>query len=213
MTSQITENTATISPDQRFNFTHVLSGHALAQPQAVALQISERVLTYKTLEDGVGRAATWLHLQGLKPKDIVALQMRDPMSLAFAMLGLMRLGATPMPLSPSATQHQVEDFVSDASAQCLLVDTATDSITTCTLLAFNESMLTQVTPLSNLACDMLDAACLLITGSGSTGKPRLIPVTHAQMRALRHDSERPPPGAAPDCSVRVFTDDEHRPRS
>lgn len=183
MTPKTHANSAEISPNTRSNFTHLLQGHALAQPQTAALQIGQRVLTYQRLEDGVGRAATWLHQQGVKPKDIVALQMREPVSLALAMLGLMRLGATPMPLSPSATQHQVEDFVREASVQSLLVDTTADSIATYTWLAFNENMLRQVTPLSNLACETPEGPCLLITGSGSTGKPRLIPVTHAQMRA------------------------------
>lgn len=170
-------------PDRQFNFMHVLTEHARTQPQAVALQISERVLSYQMLEDSVMHAADWLCQQGITSKEIVALQMREPVSLVLAMLGLMRLGATPMPLSTSATNHQVEDFVKEAGAQRLLVDAKTDSITGCTLLLFHESMLGKEVTTPNLTCDMPEAPCLLVAGSGSTGKPRLIPITHAQMRA------------------------------
>lgn len=183
MTPQVSDTAEPTIQNMPLNFTHVLTEHAFTQPQSIALQISERILSYQMLDDCVSHAADWLSRQGITAKEIVALQMREPVSLTLAILGLMRLGATPMPLSPSTTNHQIEDFVKEAGAQRLLVDAKTDSITGCTLLLFHESMLGKEATTPNLTCDMPEAPCLLIAGSGSTGKPRLIPITHAQMHA------------------------------
>lgn len=164
------------------NLLKILSKHSVVKPNATALKISNRIISYQMLDDGVWRAVAWLSRQGVKPKDVVAVRLQDPVSLMLAMLGLIRLGATPMPLSPSATAFQIEDFVREASVASMLVEDAKDISTSCPLLICNERVMIQEEPVMGLACESPDAPCLLITGSGSTGKPRLIPVTHYQMR-------------------------------
>lgn len=166
------------------NLTAELSAHALQRPEVRALEMGARVFSYAELDAVVWRAAGWLRQQGVAPGQVVALRLREPVALACALLGLMRLGATPMPLSPTATAMQVRDLVEEARARWMLVDPRETQAQACEVLLFSERRLLTHDAAPELAWLSTPplAPCLLISGSGTTGRPRLMPVTHAQMQ-------------------------------
>lgn len=171
----------------RRNVLHEFGAHALSLPDASALQIGTRSLTYGRLHAAVLQASQCLHQRGVVRGDTVALRLADPFLQAAGMLALMRMGATPMPLSPGATPLQVQELVDAAQAQWLLAEHEGGQLSGCCVLPFSEAAVSAI-DLDHALQDALwvaepAAACLLITGSGTTGQPRLMAVTHAQMRA------------------------------
>lgn len=174
------------SPDRR-NVLHEFVAHALSLPEALALQTGARTLTYGQLHASVLRSSHYLHQQGVVQGDTVALRLTDPFLLAMGMLALVRMGATPMPLSPSATPLQVKELLEAARARWLLAERDDENLLGCCVLPFSGETINAI-DLEDASQDAHwvaepEAACLLITGSGTTGKPRLMPVSHAQMRA------------------------------
>ena len=169
---------------EKHNVLHEFSSHALTRPDAVALEVGETSLTYAQLSDCVARAAAYLHQHGVAQGAVVALRLTDPIELAAAMLGLMGMGATAMPVSPGSTATQVHGLVSEAKAQCLVSDPGFDVQLSCSTLLFDAALIHKagVVVANDWMIQEPVSPCLLIVGSGTTGKPRLIPVKHAQMR-------------------------------
>ena len=174
------------SPDRR-NILHEFVAHALSLPDALALQIGTRSLTYGQLHAFVLRSTHYLHQQGIVQGDTVALRLADPFLLAVGMLALIRMGATPMPLSPGATPLQMQELVEAARVRWLLAERDGETLSGCCVLHFADTAIRAIDMDHELRDALWDAepqaACLLITGSGTTGKPRLMAVTHDQMRA------------------------------
>lgn len=166
------------------NLTVALAYHAEQRPEVRALELGARVFSYSELDAAVWRSARWLQRQGVTPGQVVALRLREPVALACALLGLMRLGATPMPLSPSATAAQVRELVEEARARWMLVDPGEIQHQACEALPFSEQRLLAHDAAPEVAwlSTAPQVPCVLITGSGTTGQPRLMPVTHAQMQ-------------------------------
>lgn len=165
------------------NVTLELVAQARARPQALALVLGERRLSFWELDAAVWGAAAGLHAQGVMPGATVALRLRDPASLVLALLGLMRLGATPLTLAPSATVNQVRELAQEARAQYLLVEPGSALDVGCEVLPFDERLVRTQDATGALMSSTPKAPCLLVTGSGTTGRPRLMALTHAQMRA------------------------------
>lgn len=164
------------------NVTNDLSEHALARPHSPAIILADRTISYAELDDAVWRTVRWLHEAGIRPGAIVGLIMADQISLLLAMIGLMRLGATAFPLSPNAPLLQQEELLREAGADAVLSDAAALPITACRLVPFSEGRACAIQRAEMEAFGSTSAPCLLIAGSGTTGRPRLIPSSHKIMR-------------------------------
>lgn len=181
----------TISPvladgTDRRNLMGSLEAHALVRPEACALQLGEHRFSHHQLHVAVQHASEFLHRQGIGPGALVALRLADMASLAVGVLALMRMGATAMPLSPTATPEQVRESMGEAQARWLLVEPGVNNMAPCcSVLPFAQAdFLIEAAPAPQAVwVEEPDAPCLLITGSGTTGRPRLMAVTHGQMRA------------------------------
>ena len=99
------------------NLTLEVREQALARPHAPAIVLADRTLSYADLDDAVLRSARWLREADIRPGMIVGLIMRDQIALLLAMLGLMRVGATPFPISANAPALQQEELLQASSAR------------------------------------------------------------------------------------------------
>ena len=76
------------------NLTFALIDRAQSHPQASALLLADRVMSYQQLNQMVWTFSQRLHDQGLRPGDLLGLAFSNPLALVLTLLGAMRLGAT-----------------------------------------------------------------------------------------------------------------------
>jgi acyl-coenzyme A synthetase/AMP-(fatty) acid ligase/D-alanine-D-alanine ligase-like ATP-grasp enzyme len=164
------------------NVTAELRTYAQVCPNATAIVLDDRTISYAELDDAVWRTLGWLREAGVRPGMIVGLIMSDQISLLLAMLGLMRLGATAFPLSPSAPPLQQEGLLREAGASIVLSNPGKPTLQGLQILGFHEGDLRPISHDQPRSLGGTAAPCLLIPGSGTTGQPRLIPYTHSVMR-------------------------------
>ncbi len=164
------------------NITFDIIKYAEATPEAPALLLERGSLNYRALNHAVWRFAQYLHQHGVRAGDIIALTIRDELRLVLTILGLVRLGATAFSIPRSATAHQREQMCARVGMKLLVVDEQSRHMTKVPLLMLDRDFGTthEMHIDSSLLAADPEVPWLLIYGSGSTGAPKLIPVTHSQ---------------------------------
>jgi len=165
------------------NITADLTRHAQSAPDRVALMQQDLSLSYAALNAMVDACAWQLRSAGVRAEQVVMLCCADQERLAVAMLGLMRLGATPLPLALSSAPAQRDEMLQASGAAFLASDVPQRLQVAVPLIALGDEPRFKAALSQDLMCEAPQAPCLLVAGSGSTGKPKLIPITHQVMRA------------------------------
>lgn len=123
--------------------------------------------TYAELDRRAGEAAGALRAHGVGPGDRVALVLPNrPQSVA-AYHGVLRLGATVVPLNPLLTEREVELRVADSGAARFDVDDLAGG-----------------TPVEPGAVPPGDGVAVILYTSGTTGDPKRIELTQAGLRLV-----------------------------
>ena len=112
-----------------FNFsTDVFDKWSELQPGACALwwvsddRKSERRFTFSELSDLSRRAAAAFVKSGIRPADPVILMLHRIPEWWIAMLGLIRLGAVPVPCTPQLTKHDLDYRLDAAGIRAVITD-------------------------------------------------------------------------------------------
>lgn len=85
-------------------------------PARPAVRLGTTVLTYRDLDDRVGKAAGWLRAQGLVAGDVLALQLPRGLELVELHLGALALGVATLPLNEAYTPAEVAVYLEDSQA-------------------------------------------------------------------------------------------------
>lgn len=169
------------------NLTIALIERARSHPHAVALLLPDRVLSYRDLDQLVWKFAQRLHDHGLKANDTLGLAFSNQLMLVLAVLGAIRLGATVFSIPQSSTAVQQQSMAEQARITMLATDLPGPIGSQRLAKVIRVDTTWGSTPLSADAASLLastpDAPWLLMTGSGTTGEPKLIPLTHGQSMA------------------------------
>ncbi|MBP2473028.1 amino acid adenylation domain-containing protein/non-ribosomal peptide synthase protein (TIGR01720 family) [Crossiella equi] len=147
----------------------LFAAQAARTPGAVALSTVDGDLTYAQLAELSDRVAGGLLAAGVRAEDRIALRYRRCPDLVVAILGVLKAGAAYVPLDPD----QPEDRV--------LAEVAP------TLVLSPDSELDWTAPFTAPVVHPRQLAYVMHT-SGSTGVPKGIAVTHADVAALARDS-------------------------
>lgn len=184
------------------NVTLDLRAHARRQPDAPALMTPQRTLSYAALDGLADRACTWLHAQGVRAGDVVALALGDTVATAAALLGVMRLGAAALPMKPGPLAAPQYEQLREAGAGLLLLPPGAaqqaQQAQAVRTLAFDVDALGTAAPEPDLLCERPSVPAYILVGSGTTGRPRLMPLSHATSLARSLLLERVYPLAATD---------------
>ena len=100
----------------------LLAGHARAQPQALALVVGSRRVSYAEFDALVDRVAASLQRDGLAPQQVIAVCASTSVAYLAVFLGALRAGLAVAPLAPSSTAAQLLDMARDAGAQRFFID-------------------------------------------------------------------------------------------
>jgi long-chain acyl-CoA synthetase len=187
-----------------FNLATILNETALAIPDATVHTFMGASTTYRELDEQSGRLAAGLLASGLRPGQVVALQLPNVPQFLTAYFGALKAGMVVLPLNPLLKAPEIEYHLSDSSAAILI---GFDSIhqeaaKACELLgvplylvSFSQDALPDgirpvgdlisAAPLSEPGGDIrpgnADDTAVLIYTSGTTGKPKGAELTHFQL--------------------------------
>ena len=183
-------------PQDEPGFLDELSARVTAAPDRVALFAphSEPV-TYSGLWAQIEAIARVATNAGLSRKDVVAVLLPDGSELFSLFLGLASV-AICAPLNPKLSETELEISLMDLGARLLIVD-GPDSRAAAVaqargILVLERAAFSQCERATGARCEKpgLDDAAVLLQTSSTTGKPRIVPLSHLNLRAMTANTLR-----------------------
>jgi malonyl-CoA/methylmalonyl-CoA synthetase len=170
---------------------------AVRYPGRTALTIDGVTVTHGDLDRLAARAGGWLGAQGVSPGQRVLLCGQTSLDFVVAYMGILRIGGVVVPAGASLTEHELRHLVDDSGAVCALAQgEALDKLVSIShvgtlrlVVALGEDAegvpsLRQGTS-EGEAVDPRDPegdeAALLAYTSGTTGRPKGVPLSHANL--------------------------------
>jgi acyl-CoA ligase (AMP-forming) (exosortase A-associated) len=154
-------------------------------PDAEALVVGDERLTYRQLDEAVGRTARAFLDRGLKPGDRVATWMAKTRLACIMPLAAARAGLVHVPINPVLKHAQAAHILADSGTSLLVVNRgrmeslAKGDLADATAVALEDwAEAEEALPASSH--DPKGLAALLYT-SGSTGRPKGVMLSHANL--------------------------------
>ena len=193
---------ASASPSEAQTLIEALEWHVHTHPDKLHVQLygegdSTEDITYRVLKEGALSVAAGLAAHRLEPGDRVAIMLPTGKDYLFSFFGALIAGGVPVPIYPPARLSQIEDHLRRhtgilANSQArVLIAIAEAKPVSLLLRAQAESLHAVVTPeeltaapsaAQQIARSASDLALLQYT-SGSTGSPKGVCLTHANLMA------------------------------
>ena len=144
----------------------------------VAIEFSEKKISYRALNEMVNQYAHWLAFCGLQPGQIAAVMLESPNCIAL-LLAILKSGASYLPIDPRTPKERIKYILADSGAWCILGSSERITIPNCDWLDPEEVDLNQYSSSSMKAVKTSpkDTAYVIYT-SGSTGKPKGVVIQH-----------------------------------
>ncbi len=165
------------------NIADILSLQAKNIPGSIAIRMTDRSFTYKELDDLVWKSTAFLYYHGIRAEDVIALRFKNEFNHIVFMFAVARMGATVFSLPVNAPSLASAQMFSSTNTKILLTDIA-DTVNTYTIaeLLIDMSAIEKepLTREDHLYVRSPKALWQIIAGSGSTGKMKLIPLSHQQ---------------------------------
>lgn len=152
-------------------------------PDAVALVVDGDPITWRALQERVLRAATWLAREGVGPGDRVLVCAPASVALVIAYLGILRAGAVTVLASTALTAPELAYLVDHSGARLALGGSAelprlAGSVPSCHPIG---AAVTDGEPDRDLPPPGPHDLAVLAFTSGTTGRPKGVPLTHANL--------------------------------
>ncbi|HWQ95397.1 MAG TPA: AMP-binding protein [Gammaproteobacteria bacterium] len=200
--SSLVQQPSEIVPSQAATLIEVLDSHVLSHPDRPHIILhgasgEEERISYAALRQGAQAVAAGLLRLNLEPGQTVALMLPTSRDYFYSFFGILLAGAIPVPIYPPARLSQIEDHlrrhagilsnalatilvtVPEAKALARLLKSQVPTLHTITTVGELSSAAEKFTP---VAIKSQDIAFLQYT-SGSTGNPKGVVLTHANLLA------------------------------
>jgi long-chain acyl-CoA synthetase len=184
-----------------FNLATILTETALAAPDAPAYRFGGSATSYRQLDEQSGRLAAGLRGLGLRPGEVVALQLPNVPPYLTAYFGALKAGLVVLPLNPLLMAPELEYHLRDSAARLLIgfEGMHAEAVKACEMLGVPLYLAVAgpaggplpegARPVGELLGapdadveprDPVDTAVLIYT-SGTTGRPKGAELTHFQL--------------------------------
>jgi amino acid adenylation domain-containing protein len=179
---------------------------ASKSPQAQAVVMGERTLTYGELDAQSSTLAAFLRALGIGRRAVVGVYVQRSPEMVTALLGILKAGGAYLPLDPALPAQRIDFLLSDASVALILTQSALRN----DLADFGVPLLL-VDDIEDSAEDAVadepaaeDLAYLIYT-SGSTGNPKGTEIPHRALVNLLASMLNEPGLTSSDTLVSVTT--------
>ena len=198
----VTSTYAEPAPERAQTLCDILRWHVDRYPERPHIQFYDdytdgEIITYRRLWDRASAVAGGLQRHGLLPGEAVALMLPTGRDYFFAFYGVVLAGAIPVPIYPPVRQAQLEDHLRRQSTiltncRATMLITAAEAKTVAYLLTSQVDSLRRVATVEELIelaypCEVAtrraDDIGFLQYTSGSTGDPKGVVLTHANLLA------------------------------
>lgn len=168
--------------DSSGNVTLALTEVADAAPDRPALICGPHRFSFSQLDRVVGQASVHFAAHGVRRGATVPVSLTSQVDTAIAVLGILRLGAAAMPLPPRLERAQRRALMHKAGARFQVLGDPTRAEPGVRPIHFDLTRLPggEHRRLMDVAPEELG---LILVGSGSTGEPRLLPLSHTILHA------------------------------
>ena len=193
---------ATLVPAAAQTLVEMLDWHAARHGERVHVRFlasDDRVetLTYAELKAGAAEVAAGLRLRSIVPHPNVAIMLPTSLDFFFAFYGVLMAGAVPVPIYPPVRRQQLEQLLHRqattlANAEAVLLITVPEAQTAARFLrakvptlgaAITVAELRQPAPRADAPSLGANDLAFLQYTSGSTGNPKGVMLTHANLLA------------------------------
>ncbi len=149
-------------------------------PDKVAISFEGTEITYKDLDIKSNNVANILVKNGVKKSDIVAIFMPKSLEFFINMIGILKAGATYLPLDIEFPDTRVNYILTDSKAKlCITDEESKTRISTSVNTLTNEEISKKIIDGNKPGIKIEpDDNCYIIYTSGTTGDPKGVVVTH-----------------------------------
>lgn len=156
---------------------------AARSPEAPAVSFESEALTYEELDRRANQAAHHLRKKGIKSGTLVGIYMDRSMDMLVSLLGVMKAGATYLPLDPSFPNERLSLMLADSQCEFLLVNNSAHSSIinrqiTIIDLSSDAPEIGQESAEAPTNSATAESLAYIIYTSGSTGKPKGVEIQH-----------------------------------
>src|SRR3954451_6129795 len=181
------------------NLTHMLEDTVEQHGDRPAIKLDDLEISYNALDAGTKAVAGFLKSKGVGPGDRVGLMLPNLPYFPFAFYGVLRLGASVVPMNPRLKEREVAFHLGDSGAEVLVAwnqfaDEARagseQAGAECVIVEPGEfeKQLGEAEPVADIAERDDEDTGLILSPSGTTGKPKGAELTHNNLRAATQTS-------------------------
>lgn len=163
----------------------LLKNQAKLTPTKTAVEFNDTKVSYQNLHKNINQLAQYFASQGIKHGDFIGVALDRGPELIATLIAILQCGAAYVPLDPNYPKSRLEFILSDSKAKYLVINKHHIFDFDQSIKKLNiEDALSKLVNLPNSAIEShaksTDIAYILYT-SGTTGKPKGVPVTHANL--------------------------------
>src|SRR5262249_53819524 len=167
----------------------LFAAQALKTPDAVAVVVEDRQLTYRELDARSNQVARHLRGRGVGPEVVVGLCLERSLELMVGLIGILKAGGAYLPLDPDYPRERLGFMVADAGARLIVTQSSLREhlpATAADLVCLDADWPTIAAESTSASASGLlphNLAYVIYT-SGSTGQPKGVAVTHQSVSNL-----------------------------
>ncbi|MGB3467023.1 MAG: amino acid adenylation domain-containing protein, partial [Cyclobacteriaceae bacterium] len=169
----------------------MFSEQAAIDPDKIALHFHDQTMTYGELDEKTHRLALYLQALGAGKGSMVALCLEQSMNMMVSILGILKAGATYVPIDPYYPEERIRYIMNDSQADILVTISAfkaglrnvTSEDVLNVTLDYDQVLIDACDGYLTTEVTVNDLAYVIYT-SGSTGKPKGTLITHKNVQRI-----------------------------